>query len=136
MSTPLAKILVVDDEAHIVHVVALKLRNAGYEVVTAGDGEEALELALNEHPDLVITDLQMPYMTGVQFCEKLKQHKDLAHVPAIMLTARGYAIAEEDLARTNIRVVLSKPFSPREVLERTKEMLSERNLPDSEQTAA
>ncbi|MCA9293379.1 MAG: response regulator [Phycisphaerales bacterium] len=120
-----AKILVVDDEAHIVHVVALKLRNAGYTVVTASDGEEALELAINELPDLVITDLQMPYLSGLQLCEKLRETKELAHVPAMMLTARGYSIAEEDLARTNIRAVLSKPFSPREVLERTKTMLAE-----------
>lgn len=122
-----AKILVVDDEAHIVHVVALKLRNAGYVVVTASDGEEALELALNELPDLVITDLQMPYLSGLQLCEKLRESKELASVPAMMLTARGYSIAEEDLARTNIRTVLSKPFSPREVLERTKELLAERD---------
>ena len=136
MTSKPAKILVVDDEAHIVHVVALKLRNAGYEVVTAGDGEEALEVAVNEVPDLIITDLQMPYMSGLQLCEKLRETKELQHIPALMLTARGYTIAETDLARTNIKEVLSKPFSPREVLERTKQLLSEPIGDDPEVAAA
>jgi len=64
-------ILVVDDEPHITHVVALKLRHAGYDVVTAGDGEEGFEIACETDPTLIITDLQMPYMTGLEMCRKL-----------------------------------------------------------------
>ena len=66
------RILVADDEAHILHVVSMKLRNAGYEVVTAADGEEALELCKSECPDLLITDFQMPYMDGLQLCMALR----------------------------------------------------------------
>jgi two-component system alkaline phosphatase synthesis response regulator PhoP len=110
-------ILVVDDEAHIVHVVCLKLRNAGFEVRTASDGEEALELAIQQPPDLIITDLQMPYLDGLQMCERLKKNPSTSEIPAIMLTARGHALAQSDLQKTNIRKVMSKPFSPREVLE-------------------
>lgn len=110
-------ILVVDDEAHIVHVVCLKLRNAGFDVRTASDGEEALELATQQPPDLIITDLQMPYLDGLAMCERLKKAPTTSEIPAIMLTARGHALAQSDLQKTNIRKVMSKPFSPREVLE-------------------
>lgn len=118
-------VLVVDDEAHITHVVSLKLRNAGYEVITAADGEEGFEIACQQKPDLIITDLQMPYMTGVEMCAKLRQRKDTASIPALLLTARGYALSPEDLARTNIKEMLGKPFSPREVLERIKRVLGD-----------
>ncbi len=117
------KILVVDDEAHITHVVSLKLGNAGYEIVTAHDGEEALELAMLELPDLVITDLQMPYMSGAELCVRLRQDPRTAEIPAIMLTARGYALSQEDLGKTNIKSVMSKPFSPRQVLETANALL-------------
>lgn len=109
-------ILIVDDEPHITHVLALKLRNAGFEVVTAGDGEEALEAALNRTPAMVITDLQMPYMDGLEFCKALKINESTRSVPALMLTARGFSLARADIELTNIREVLSKPFSPREIL--------------------
>lgn len=120
------RILVADDEAHITHVVALKLRNAGFEIHTAADGEEAYELACQEKPDLLITDLQMPYLSGLELCERLKNHPPTSTIPAIMLTARGYALASSDLARTNIRLVLSKPFSPRDLLDKVKQVLNER----------
>lgn len=118
------RILVVDDEAHITHVVSLKLRNAGYQVTTAADGEEALEQALTESPDLIITDLQMPYMTGLELCVKLREHPTVRDVPVIMLTARGHALDEDELAKTNIREVMSKPFSPRQILESVEAMLA------------
>lgn len=117
------RVLVVDDEAHITHVVSLKLSKAGFTVVTAGDGEEALELATSDPPDLLITDLQMPYMSGVELCTKMKQNPKTSEIPALMLTARGYALSQADLARTNIRCVMSKPFSPKEVLRKAQEAL-------------
>lgn len=116
--------LVVDDEQHIVHVVALKLRNAGFEVVTASDGEQAYEIATKTPPDIVITDLQMPYMNGLELCQKLREHPATCGVPALMLTARGHALSKEDLASTNISEVLAKPFSPREILSRVETILS------------
>ena len=117
------KILVVDDEAHIVQVVSMKLRNAGYEVLTAADGEEAFEIVSREVPDLVISDFQMPYMTGVELCRAMAGHPTTANVPVLMLTARGYALDDEDLAIGNIRDVLSKPFSPRAILQQVKSLL-------------
>ncbi len=118
------RILVVDDEAHILHVLSLKLRNAGYEVITAVDGEEGFELATQELPDLVITDFQMPYMTGLELCRELARHKPTARIPVLMLTARGYALDENDVRIGNIKSVLSKPFSPRAVLEVVKDTLA------------
>jgi two-component system, OmpR family, alkaline phosphatase synthesis response regulator PhoP len=116
-------ILVVDDETHILHVVSLKLRNAGYDVVTAEDGEEGLAVALESLPDLVITDFQMPFMTGLEFCQKLKEHEQTSAIPALMLTARGFSLTDDDVRRTNVAGVLSKPFSPREVLSRVQNLI-------------
>ncbi len=131
------KALVVDDESHITHVVSLKLRNAGFEVLTASDGEEAFDLACAHSPHIIITDLQMPYMTGLELCERLRQNKATEGIPAILLTARGHALAASDLARTNIREVLSKPFSPREVLAKAERLLgAPASEPDSETKAA
>ena len=129
MSRERPLILVADDETHILHVVSLKLINAGYDVITAEDGEEALQLAIEKRPDLVITDLQMPFMTGLQLCEAMREHEPTATTPALMLTARGFALAEEYLDRTNIVGVMSKPFSPREVLARTQELIGAGRTP-------
>lgn len=116
-------VLVVDDEVHILHVVSMKLRNAGYTVITAEDGEEARELARTRCPDLIITDYQMPYMTGLELCMALKKQPATQNLPAIMLTARGFNLAQEYLDQTNIASVLSKPFSPREILTRVQELI-------------
>lgn len=118
-------ILVVDDETHITHVVALKLTNAGYRVLTAGDGEEAFEVAIAERPDLVITDLQMPYMSGLELAKKLRRNPDHAATPVLMLTARGYALDQSELGQTNIKGVMSKPFSPRDILDKARSALGE-----------
>jgi CheY-like chemotaxis protein len=118
-------ILVVDDETHILHVMTLKLAKAGYDVITAEDGEEALEVALRHEPDLVITDYQMPFMTGLELCIQLQQHDRTRATPALMLTARGFSLAGEYMDQTNILGVISKPFSPRDVLGRVRELVGE-----------
>lgn len=119
------KILVADDESHILHVVSLKLRNAGFEVVTACDGQEALELAHAERPDLVITDYHMPQLSGLELCQKLKEDPATAKIPAIMLTARGYHLEPKDTEQSGICRMLSKPFSPRHLLTTVNEVLSD-----------
>ncbi|MCH2139179.1 MAG: response regulator [Phycisphaerales bacterium] len=110
-------ILVVDDESHIQHVVSLKLRNAGYLVETAADGEEALHAIAARIPDLIVTDLQMPYLDGIGLCRALLDSPDTNEVPVIVLTARGYALGEEAVELPNVSAVLSKPFSPRAILD-------------------
>ncbi|MCZ6734236.1 MAG: response regulator [Planctomycetota bacterium] len=119
-----SRILVVDDEAHILHVLSVKLGNAGLAVSTAVDGEEAFEMACQDLPDLIITDFQMPYMTGLELCRALAGNAPTAHIPVLILTARGYALDEEDLKIGNIKGVLSKPFSPRSVLQLVEDLLA------------
>lgn len=117
-------ILVADDESHILHVVSLKLRNAGFRVVTARDGQEAFEMAQQEHPDLVITDYHMPQLSGLELCRKLKQDPATQNIPAIMLTARGYHLEPHDTEQSGILRMLSKPFSPRHLLATVNEVLA------------
>ena len=116
-------IVIVDDEAHILHVVSLKLRNAGYEVISAQNGEEGYEAVVQHHPLLFITDYQMPVMSGLEMCTKLKKEPSTANIRAIMLTARGFSIPPDALEKTNIQMVLSKPFSPREILAKVQELV-------------
>ena len=117
------KILVCDDEPHVVHVVATKLRNAGFEVITAADGEEALQATKDHEPDLLITDYQMPYLSGLELCKALSNDPKTRAIPVILLTARGFSMQQEDLEGTSIRTILPKPFSPRNVLRTVKEIL-------------
>jgi CheY-like chemotaxis protein len=116
-------ILVADDESHILHVVSLKLRNAGFRVLTAADGQEGLELAQQELPDLIITDYHMPQLSGLELCSRLKQDEKTRAIPAIMLTARGYHLEPADTEQSGILRMLSKPFSPRQLLATVNEVL-------------
>ncbi|UCD27952.1 MAG: response regulator [Planctomycetota bacterium] len=109
-------ILVADDETHILNVLTLKLQNAGFEVIAAEDGADAYELARSHKPDLIITDYQMPMLSGVELCCKLRSDAQTRDIPAILLTARGFKISENDMKLGNIKHVISKPFSPREIL--------------------
>jgi CheY-like chemotaxis protein len=119
------KILVADDETHILHVVSLKLRNAGFVVVTARDGQEALEIAQQDRPDLIITDYHMPQLSGLELCQRLKQDPATTGIPAIMLTARGYHLEPSDTEKSGILRMLSKPFSPRQLLTTVNEVLTQ-----------
>jgi two-component system alkaline phosphatase synthesis response regulator PhoP len=120
------KVLVVDDEVHIVQVVAIKLRNNGYNVVTAENGSQGYDLARQEKPDVVISDFQMPVMTGLELVEKMRQDPDLSDVPVIMLTARGFSIEEDKRQTLKLSACLSKPFSPREVLQCVEEVTAQK----------
>ena len=122
------KVLVVDDEIHIVHVVAVKLRNNGYDVITADNGLEAYELACREKPDIVVTDFQMPAMTGLELLEKMRATEETKSIPVILLTARSFAITKEQKEMYEISGCLSKPFSPRELLGNIEDILHQREL--------
>ncbi|UCF00064.1 MAG: response regulator [Planctomycetota bacterium] len=117
------KVLVVDDEIHIIHVVAIKLRNNGYEVISAENGNEAFEIACQEKPDIIVTDFQMPIMTGLELVRKLRENEATKDTPVIMLTARGFAIEEEQKENLQISEFLSKPFSPKELLRSIDDIL-------------
>lgn len=119
------KVLVVDDEIHIIHVVAIKLRNNGFDVISAANGLEAYEKACMEKPDIIVTDYQMPIMNGMQLVEKLGQNSATRGIPVILLTARGFAIEDHEKQNEQIRKFLSKPFSPRELLNTIDNILAE-----------
>jgi two-component system alkaline phosphatase synthesis response regulator PhoP len=122
------KILIADDEIHIIHVVAIKLRNNGYEVVAANNGAEAYELACREKPDIVVTDFQMPLMTGIELIEKLRAQESTRSIPVILLTARSFAISPEQQESLGVANCLSKPFSPKELLKTIQDILYQRTL--------
>jgi len=117
------KVLVVDDEIHIIHVVAIKLRNNGYEVISADNGTQAFELACEEKPDVIVTDFQMPGMTGLQLVEKLRQCEQTRDIPVILLTARNFVISQQQQKDLQISQCLSKPFSPKELLGNIEDIL-------------
>lgn len=121
---PVRSVIVADDEAHIRAVVVAKLRGAGLFVTEASDGAEALELAQASPPDLIVTDLQMPRMSGLELCQALRRTEHTRHVPALLLTARGYILSEDEIAQTSIRDVMSKPFSARELVSRVMTILA------------
>lgn len=128
------RILVVDDESHIRHVLSLKLRNSGFVVDTATDGEDALHQISASAPDLVITDLQMPYVNGIELCRAMIEETALIDIPVIILTARGYALGADAAGLTNVRQVVNKPFSPRTILEQVHRVLG--TASDSQERAA
>jgi DNA-binding response OmpR family regulator len=125
MNTP--TVLLADDEAHITCVVAQKLRTSGFQVVIARDGEEAFEAACRISPAIVITDLQMPRLSGLDLAIKLRSTPATAVIPVLMLTARGFILDPAILARTNIRQVVGKPFSARDLVRRVKDTLGMAN---------
>ena len=117
------KVLVVDDEIHIVHVVSIKLRNNGFQVIPAENGKEAFTLACEEKPDIIVTDFQMPGMTGLELVQKLRQNEVTKDIPVIMLTARSFAVEDEQKQDLQISQCLSKPFSPSELLRSIEDVL-------------
>jgi DNA-binding response OmpR family regulator len=119
-------ILAVDDEAHILHVVSLKLQNAGFNVITAKDAEEAFDAAAANAIDLVITDFQMPGMSGLDLARKLHAETGKKALPVMLLTAHGLALEQVELTHAGISVCLSKPFSPRDLLTKVHELLEQR----------
>ena len=103
MSKLTHKILIVDDEEHILQVLSLKLRNCGYDIATAVDGEDALYQVKACQPDLIISDVQMPYMNGLEFASALSEDKLTSHIPVVILTARGHTLEVSDTDIPNIQ---------------------------------
>ena len=118
------RVLIADDETAILSVLSYKLSEAGLDVLTAGDGVEALELAKSELPDLLLIDFHMPGLSGLEVCLQLRAEAATANIKTIMLTACGMDIDQADLERAGIDLLMSKPFSPREVLCRIEELLN------------
>ncbi len=110
------KVLIADDEIHILRVLELKFSRSGFEVIKATNGIDALELAKQYVPNVIITDYQMPGLVGIEFARKLSEEPTLQRIPIILLTARGFSLTREELEGTNIVEIKTKPFSPSELL--------------------
>ncbi len=117
-------IIVADDEPPIRLVVGDRLRAAGYTVIETTNGEEAFQAAVDARPAAVVSDLQMPYVNGLQLAINLKRDPRTSQVPVLLLTARGHILTPEQLAETNIKRVMSKPFGVRELVAFVKDVLA------------
>ncbi|OFX14782.1 MAG: two-component system response regulator [Armatimonadetes bacterium RBG_16_58_9] len=118
------KILAVDDEKHIVRLVQVNLERAGYEVVTANDGKEALEKVASENPDLVVLDVMMPYMDGFEVLQNLRRSPATRDIPVIMLTAKAQDADVFKGWQSGVDCYLTKPFNPMELLSFVKRIFS------------
>lgn len=110
------KILACDDEKHIVRLVQVNLERAGYQVVTANDGKEALQKVAEENPDLVVLDVMMPYMDGFEVLQNLRRSPATRDIPVIMLTAKAQDADVFKGWQSGVDCYLTKPFNPMELL--------------------
>src|ERR1041385_8784126 len=124
------RILVVDDEPDALELVGFNLKRAGFEVVTAADGAEAVRKSRQLLPNLVVLDLMLPEMDGLEVCKSLKGELRTATIPIIMLTARGAEIDRVLGLELGADDYLTKPFSPRELVLRIRNLLGRRQAGD------
>jgi DNA-binding response OmpR family regulator len=117
------KILVVDDEAVLVDTIAYNLEQAGYQVITAGDGTSALQAAHRETPDLIILDIMLPEMDGLEVCRQLRRESNTSTTPIMMLTAKGDEIDKVVGLEVGADDYVTKPFGRRELLARVRALL-------------
>jgi two-component system alkaline phosphatase synthesis response regulator PhoP len=118
------KILVCDDERHIVRLIQVNLERQGYQVVTAYDGKEGLEKVTAEKPDLVVLDVMMPYMDGFEVLKNLRREPETEGLPVIMLTAKAQDKDVFEGYHYGADMYLTKPFNPMELVTFVKRILS------------
>jgi two-component system phosphate regulon response regulator PhoB len=126
----MARILVVEDETDLQQVLQYNLRQAGHEVIAAVRGTDALRLAQQHHPDLVLLDLMLPDISGTDVCKSLKSQRGTANIPVMMLTARGEEIDRVLGFELGAEDYVVKPFSVRELMLRVQALLR-RSAPEA-----
>jgi len=124
MSTK-GKILVVDDEIYIVHILDFSLGMEGYEVITALDGEQALEKLKSDRPDLIVLDIMMPKLDGYEVCKAIKSDPETRQIPVILLSAKGRNVDQKLGFDVGADDYITKPFSPRKLVERINQLLGQ-----------
>ena len=123
MASLAKKVLICDDEPYIIESVSYVVRKAGFEVLTAEDGDESLTKAKSEHPDLIFLDIMMPKLSGYEVCRRLKQDPATRGIHIIMLTARGQQEDEQKALELGADEFMTKPFSPRKMRVKLEEIL-------------
>jgi adenylate cyclase len=118
-----AKVLVVDDDPVIIKLLQVNFEMEGYDVVAAANGEEGLAMARSAAPDIVVSDVMMPKMDGLQLAAEMKADAALAHIPVILLSAKAQS-ADVEAGLTNADDYVTKPFDPLELLDRVASLLS------------
>ena len=118
------KILVVDDEINITQILQFSIGAEGYEVITAQNGEEAIEKARREQPDLIILDIMMPRIDGYEACRILKANPMTKNIPVVLLTAKGRDIDKRLGQEVGAIDYIVKPFSPNKLIDRIHKLLS------------
>ena len=115
------RILIVDDEPDVIQILSVRLKAAGYEIQTAVNGEDALQKIAQKHPDLVILDAVMPKMDGFAVYKQLRTQKETAHIPVIVLTARGKM--EDTFQILGVNEFMMKPFDLNKLLAAIERLL-------------
>jgi DNA-binding response OmpR family regulator len=116
-------VLVVEDETDVVDLVRYNLKRAGFKVLVANTGDAGLKAVRANRPDVVVLDLMLPGMTGIEVCKALKQDKETAHIPVVMLTAKDEEKDRVKGLETGADDYIGKPFSPRELVLRVQAVL-------------
>ena len=116
------KILVVDDEAKMIDMVKMRLEANGYDVITAYNGQEGLDKARRESPDLIILDLMLPKIDGYKVCRMLKFDEKYKNIPIILFTARAQQEDEKLGKEVGADAYITKPFEPQVLLEKIKQL--------------
>ena len=120
------KILVVDDSRTALFMVTTILRKERYELVTASDGEQALEMAASERPDLILMDVIMPRKTGFEACRELKRREDTRAIPVILVTTRGEGENVEAGFQSGCNDYVTKPINAQELLTKVRDHMGAR----------
>lgn len=120
----MTKILVAEDERDIRDLIAFTLQFAGYEVLTASNGEEGYQVAVKEVPDLILSDVRMPKMTGYEMCQKIKAEPKTAHIPVVFLSAKGQEQEVQSGLAAGASEYLLKPFAPDQLMAKVAEILA------------
>jgi two-component system alkaline phosphatase synthesis response regulator PhoP len=133
-TSPLKKILIVDDEPDILEFLRYNLKREGYDVVTAPDGKQALSVAASEKPDLIILDIMMPEMDGVEVCGRLRSMKEFQHTPVAFLTARDEDFSQIAALDSGGDDYITKPIKPRVLISRIQALLRRSGRPAEDET--
>ena len=121
----MAKILVAEDEKDIRELIVFSLQFAGFEVVAAVDGVEAVEKALDFEPDLIMMDVRMPRMTGYEACAKMKTMAETKDIPVVILSAKGQESEIQTGLNAGAYEYILKPFAPDELIQRVRDILGD-----------